>query len=85
MDSDVEIASGVIEHLLPYLQRDARIGLVAPRILYPSGAWQKSFDRFPTLLDEVNRFVRLRAIEEQEAKTCRWFEPVPVGGLNLYL
>lgn len=71
MDSDVEIAPGVIEHLIPYLRKDSQVGLVAPRIFYPSGAWQKSFDRFPTLLDKVNRFVRLRAIEQQEGEALR--------------
>lgn len=68
MDSDVELASGVIEALLPWLARDHGIGIVAPRILYPSGTWQKSFDQFPTLIDKINRFFRLREIEGREAR-----------------
>jgi GT2 family glycosyltransferase len=67
MDSDVELASGVIETLLPLLAQDKDLGVVVPRIVYPGGAWQKSFDRFPTLTDKVNRFFRLREIEEREA------------------
>lgn len=67
MDSDVELASGVIDTLLALLKRDEGIGIVAPRILYPSGNWQKSFDRFPTLANKIYRFLRLRKIEEREA------------------
>jgi GT2 family glycosyltransferase len=68
MDSDVELPAGVIEELLGSLARERRVGVVVPRILYPSGAWQKSFDQFPTLPDKVNRFFRLRAIEASEGR-----------------
>ena len=68
MDSDVELAAGVIDALLPLLARDLGLGIVVPRIVYPSGAWQKSFDRFPTVGDKLNRFFRLREIEEREGR-----------------
>lgn len=68
MDSDVELATGVIDTLLPLLAQDSGLGVVVPRIVYPSGAWQKSFDRFPTLSDKINRFFRLREIEEREGR-----------------
>jgi GT2 family glycosyltransferase len=68
MDSDVELAAGVIDALLPLLARDNGLGIVVPRIVYPSGAWQKSFDRFPTVTDKINRFFRLREIEEREGR-----------------
>lgn len=79
MDSDVELAPGVVETLMGVLQQDRNMGIVAPCIRYPSGAWQKSFDHFPTLLDKVNRYFRLRQIEKQqgagiEAAT----EPFPI-------
>ena len=67
MDSDVELAEGVVDALLPLMEGDRSLGIIVPRILYPSGAWQKSFDRFPTVVDKINRFFRLRAIEEREA------------------
>lgn len=68
MDSDVELAPRVVETLLEVLKADPGIGLVAPRVLYPSGRWQKSFDGFPTLLDKANRLLRLRAIEQRQAQ-----------------
>ncbi len=66
IDSDVELEGGVIETLLARLAEDKDLGIVVPRINYPSGAWQKSYDRFPTCIDKVNRFFRLRQIESDE-------------------
>lgn len=68
MDSDAELQQGVIEVLVKTLASDAKLGIVVPRILYPSGKWQKSFDKFQTLIDKLNRFFRLRLIEEQEGR-----------------
>lgn len=67
MDSDVELGQGVLEVLLTELESDQRVGIVVPRILYPSGTWQKSFDRFPTVFDKINRLFRLRSIEAYES------------------
>jgi GT2 family glycosyltransferase len=67
MDSDVELSNGVVDTLILLLEKDKSLGIVAPRVVYPSGKWQKSFDRFPTLTDKIHRFFRLRTIEEREA------------------
>lgn len=66
MDSDVEVFPGVIDTLLVQLQKLDGAGMVVPRIRYPSGNWQKSFDGFPTLANKINRFARLRTIEQRE-------------------
>jgi GT2 family glycosyltransferase len=71
MDSDVELPGGVVEELIRLLRADPKLGVVVPRITYPSGAWQKSFDRFPTLWDKINRFVRLRGIEHKQGEQMR--------------
>lgn len=68
MDSDVVLQAGVVETLINVLDSEAGIGMAVPQIRYPSGKWQKSFDRFPTLFHKINRFFRLRAIEEHDAK-----------------
>ncbi len=66
MDSDVEIMGDVFGPLLSELKSKPAVGMVVPRILYPSGNWQKSIDRFPTLIHKLNRFFRLRTLESQE-------------------
>jgi GT2 family glycosyltransferase len=79
MDSDVELHEGVIDTLIPFLERDASLGIVVPRIQYPSGAWQKSFDAFPTVTGKVNRFFRLREIEQSEGERMKSSDaPFPV-------
>lgn len=66
MDSDVEAGPGVFTALLEALRKHPQAGMVVPKLLYPSGKWQKSIDRFPTLVHKVNRFFRLRQIEAEE-------------------
>lgn len=66
MDSDVEVSEGIFEKLICSINKSFEIGMVVPRIVYPSGKWQKSIDQFPTLLHKLHRFFRLRSIEEQE-------------------
>lgn len=67
MDSDVEVAQATFPVMVKVLNDDGQVGMVVPKILYPSGKWQKSTDRFPTLLHKINRFFRLRHIEAAEA------------------
>lgn len=66
MDSDVEVNSGLFPKLLSVLHKDPKIGMVVPKILYPSGRLQKSTDCFPTVMRKIHRFFRLRQIESAE-------------------
>lgn len=79
MDSDVEVSDGIFERLIGSVNASPDVGMVVPKILYPSGKWQKSIDRFPTILHKLNRFFRLRAIEAQEGSEesdCLGVRPV---------
>ena len=67
MDSDVELASRVVDVLLEILRADPGLGIVVPRIHSTNGTWQKSFDHFPTVIDKAHRFVRLREMERLQA------------------
>ncbi|WP_224957142.1 glycosyltransferase family 2 protein [Geomonas subterranea] len=67
LDSDVEVGEGVFTDLIRYLESHPDVGLVVPRIRYPSGLIQKSCDSFPTLQRKLNRLLRLRAIEARES------------------
>ncbi|MBE0596681.1 MAG: glycosyltransferase family 2 protein [Desulfuromonadales bacterium] len=71
MDSDVEVGDGVFQGLLEVLRDNPQVGMVVPKIFYPSGKWQKSTDRFPTLAHKINRLFRLRQIEAEEGIECR--------------
>jgi len=66
MDSDIELPEGIFDTLIRSISKNSKIGMVVPQIVYPSGKWQKSIDQFPTLLHKLNRFFRLRSIEDKE-------------------
>ncbi len=66
LDSDVEIRNDVFNGLISRLSDNEEIGIVVPKIRYPSGKWQKSIDQFPTLLHKLKRYLFLRHIEDNE-------------------
>ena len=68
MDSDVEITPETFTRLITLLKDNPGIGLAAPRIPYPNGNWQKSWDRFPTLQHKINRFFNLKKMEPRDAE-----------------
>lgn len=68
MDSDVEVPSGAIGGLIRSLKHYPRAGIVAPRLVYPSGKLQKSTDAFPTIISKAYRYFFLRFMERREAQ-----------------
>lgn len=67
LDSDVEIKGNIFPSLIARIKENAQVGLIVPRIIYPSGKWQKSIDQFPTFFHKLRRFFFLRQIENIEA------------------
>jgi GT2 family glycosyltransferase len=63
LDCDVEVSPGAIVQLIRTLERNDRIGLVAPKLTYANGSLQKSADEFPTILTKVRRYFLLKLIE----------------------
>ncbi len=66
LDSDVEVSLGIFELLISKLKEDPSLGLIAPKLVYPSGSLQKSTDQFPTLFTKVKRLFFLKKIEKAE-------------------
>ena len=63
LDADTEVRPGAIPMLLRALERDDRVGLVAPRLVHPDGTLQLSCRRFPPFLIPLMRrgpYARLR-------------------------
>lgn len=63
IDSDVDVPAGTIGALIERLESDDRIGLVAPKLLYPSGKLQMSVDVFPTVMRKLQRYLSLKKME----------------------
>jgi GT2 family glycosyltransferase len=75
MDSDVEVVKGAIGRLVQMAENINSVGIVAPKIIYPSGALQKSTDRFPTMFTKMFRFLFLKHMEKRENMLCESEKP----------
>ena len=71
MDSDIEINPNTFNTLFTAMQQNHSAGLVAPKLIYGSGALQKSTDQFPTLLHKIYRYFFLKKIEQKEDKSAQ--------------
>lgn len=78
MDSDMELHPDMISGLIRTLESDSRIGMVVPRLLYPSGALQKSTDVFPTVFTKIFRYLFLKLVEDRENTQPSPNAPFPV-------
>jgi len=67
LDSDAYINTTALVHLINVLNKEPSIGIVVPKILYPSGNFQKSTDVFPTLIHKIKRLFFLKT-EERKSK-----------------
>lgn len=65
VDADVYVPPGTVDGLIRDLDANQDVGLIAPRLVYPTGRRQLSTDRFPTLFRKIHRFFALKAIESR--------------------
>lgn len=66
LDSDIEIKTGTLAHLIQCMDENRITGIVAPKLVYPNGKIQKSTDQFPTLFRKLERYFMLKKIEARE-------------------
>jgi len=66
LDSDAYMNASALQGMLAYQRANPRAGLVAPRLIYPSGKFQLSVDVFPTVARKLQRYFSLREIETRE-------------------
>lgn len=78
MDSDVEVMPGSIENLIRKIGNNQKIGLIAPKLNYPSGVLQKSTDSFPTLYNKLRRYFFLKLIEKKENRENKVIQAIEV-------
>lgn len=66
LDSDAYMNPQALTAMLAYQRLNPRAGMVAPRLIYPSGKFQLSVDVFPTVARKAQRFFALRSLEARE-------------------
>lgn len=69
IDSDLDFKHPVLQSLIAELALDPTIGIIAPRLVFPSGEAQMSTDIFPTAIRKFERLFRLRALERLSLAT----------------
>jgi len=57
LDSDTVIKPGLLSNLPEALEKDQKIGVLAPRLLYKDGTIQPSCKKFPTLPIKLTKFI----------------------------
>jgi len=66
LDSDAYMNAPALRAMLAYQQAHPKAGLVAPKLIFPSGKFQLSVDTFPTVARKAQRYFALRKLEERE-------------------
>ena len=61
LDSDTEVQPGTLDTLIAIIRERKRIGIIAPRLLYPEGLVQPSCKRFPTAKLKLYKFLPFRS------------------------
>jgi N-acetylglucosaminyl-diphospho-decaprenol L-rhamnosyltransferase len=61
LNPDTEMLPGALDRLVAYMDREPRVGLCGPQLVYPDGRVQLSCRRFPTLSSVLARRTPLRA------------------------
>lgn len=63
LDSDAYMTADALKGLRSYLVSNPKVGLVAPKLVFPDGRPQLSVDQFPTIPRKIERILRLRQLE----------------------
>lgn len=66
LDSDAYMNPLALRAMLDYQAAHAKVGLVVPKLIYPSGKFQLSVDVFPTVARKIQRYLALRELEQRE-------------------
>ena len=68
LDSDTEVKRGAIHHLMNTLNKDERVGIVAPRLFYADGTIQYSCKRFPVLHLKLCKYLPVNGLRRMAEK-----------------
>jgi len=72
LNPDVQLSDGTLAQLADYLENNAGVAAVAPRLIYPDGKIQRSVRRFPTYSMLWYELTGLRRLFPQHPVFGRW-------------
>ena len=88
LNPDASFDGDVIPLLLDFMKKDESIGIIAPKILYPNGNFQKSVRRFPNVQDlMIRRIPGLKSIFNKRYRKANYLDikldrPIEVEALS---
>ncbi|OSY87017.1 glycosyl transferase family 2 [Tenacibaculum holothuriorum] len=59
LNPDVSFKIGVISNLIKQLEKNEKLSMIAPKVLYPNGSYQNSCRRYPSVLELAFRRVKI--------------------------
>ena len=62
LDSDTKVQPGTLSTLMATIREEKKVGIVAPRLMYPEGSVQASCKRFPTVTIKLCKFLALGSL-----------------------
>lgn len=66
LNPDIFFEGGVIEELYEYMEKNEKIGLTMPRVLYPNGEIQRLCKMYPNPINLIfRRFIPIKCIKEK--------------------
>jgi GT2 family glycosyltransferase len=69
INSDARLTPGALDHMLDWMERHPRAGVVGPRLEYGDGSWQRwTAGRAPSLAAAVNHYLFLERLGFRELK-----------------
>ncbi|HWR73339.1 MAG TPA: glycosyltransferase family 2 protein [Nitrospirota bacterium] len=77
LNSDTLVMAGAVEKLLAFMNTTPRAGICGPQLLNADGSYQKSYDRFPTLVSEFTSKSFLRSFFPGVYRKQFLTEPAP--------
>lgn len=80
LDSDIIFQEeNTISRLITFIENQNDCGIVGPYLSYKNGKYQKSFDKYPTIIAKLKRIFALRNMEDKESQEIAHLtNPIPV-------
>lgn len=83
LDADTRVQRGLLGTLIAVLQKNQKIGIVAPKLLYPDGECQISYKKFPTVPLKLFKAAPIKQLRELGTKMESYH--FPLNNSQLYV
>ncbi len=72
LNPDIQVQKDTFKNLLEYLKEHSKVGIVAPRLVFPDGIIQDNYRVFPRVLDLIIKRTYPRLFKERMRRYLMW-------------